>query len=85
MVLLNIEYWVEGVGVLLDTGAAWYSPEGARRALERGGPEPEQEARFRRSLGFAARLDEEFRIGLARPLDGPRSGWRYFARFSRAF
>ena len=85
MVLLNVEYWHDDVGVLLDTGAAWYSPEGARRALEREDPGPEEEARFRRSLGFAVRLDEDFRVGMARPLDGPRRGWRYFARFSRAF
>lgn len=85
MVLLNVEYWHDDVGVLLDTGAAWYSPEGARRALERGDVQPEQEARFRRSLGFAARLDDDFRIGMARPLAGPRRGWRYFARCSRTF
>ena len=85
LVLLNVEYWVEDVGVLLDTGSAWYSPEGARRALERGDVLPEEEARFRRSLGFAVRLDEDFRFGLARPLDGPQRGWRYFARCSRVF
>ena len=85
MVLLNVEYWHDDVGVLLDTGAAWYSPEGARRALDRGDLEPEREARFRRSLGFAARLDDDFRVGMARPLDGPRRGWRYFARCSRTF
>ena len=85
MVLLNIEYWHEGVGVLLDTGAAWFSPQGARRALERGAPEPEEGPRYRRSLGFAARLEDDFRVGMARPLDGPRRDWRYFVRCSRTF
>ena len=86
MVLLNVEYWHDDVGVLLDTGAAWLSPEGARRALDRGDLEPEREARFRRSLGFAARLEDDFRFGMARPAGRTASAaGATFARCSRTF
>ncbi len=85
MALLNIEYWHDDIGVLFDTGAVWFSHEGAQRALEWGAIEPDEQAHFKRSLGFAGRIDDDFQIGLARPLDGPEEDWRYFVRCSRTF
>lgn len=84
MVLLNVEYWHDDIGVLFDMGAAWFSSKGAQRALERGAMEPDKRARFKRSLGFAVR-DEGFQIGLARPLDAKKKDWHYFACYSRIF
>ena len=85
MALLNAEYWLEDIGVLFDMGAAWFSPAGAQRARQGGLLEPSTQAEFKKSLGFAARIDEDFQVGLARPLDGEGEDWRYFARFSRTF
>ncbi|NKB72543.1 MAG: BamA/TamA family outer membrane protein [Candidatus Latescibacteria bacterium] len=85
MVLFNAEYWIEDIGVLFDMGAAWFSPAGAQRALAGGLIEPAIQAEFKKSLGFAARIDDDFQLGMARPLDGEEEDWRYFARCSRTF
>ena len=94
MVLLNLEYWVDadrhwhnsmpiqdlGIGVFFDVGSAWFAND-ASDPFE-GVSEPE----LKRSFGFGfGDKNQDFRIDLARPLDGDDESWQALVRLGRSF